>query len=69
LLTARGSRQVEHFSARISDTSLSTQGWTQLEQRAMTASRWWSVDELERGDIRYFPSDLTDLVLLAAPLV
>jgi len=62
--------QVEHFfAARTHDTSMSMRGWTELEQVAMTAWRWWSTDDLESEDIRYFPSNLVDLVRLAAALV
>lgn len=62
--------QVEHFfAARTSETALSIHGWTQLEQRAMTAWRWWSTAELEDEDVSFFPENLVDLVRRADELV
>jgi ADP-ribose pyrophosphatase YjhB (NUDIX family) len=62
--------QVEHFfAARTSDISLCALGWTELEQRATTTWRWWSTDELETEGIRFFPSNLVELVRLADALV
>jgi hypothetical protein len=63
--------QVEHFfAARTRDTSLSDQGWTELEKAAMTTWRWWTTDELEaEGGVQYFPDNLVDLVRLADALV
>lgn len=55
----------EFFAARTTTTDLTAEGWTDLERRAMTAWRWWSVRELENQEVRYFPDNLIDLVLEA----
>jgi ADP-ribose pyrophosphatase YjhB (NUDIX family) len=58
--------QVEHFfAARTADTSLTVDGWTSLEQRAMTAWRWWSTEALQTTGVEYFPDNLVELVRLA----
>jgi 8-oxo-dGTP pyrophosphatase MutT (NUDIX family) len=59
----------EFFAARTTTTDLSVEGWTDLERRAMTAWRWWSVHELRNHEVRYFPDNLIDLVLEADRLV
>lgn len=58
--------QVEHFfAARTAATALDVDGWTDLERRAMTAWRWWSVEQLQHEGIEYFPENLIELVRLA----
>lgn len=55
--------QVEHyFAARSADTDLRVDGWTELEQRAVTTWRWWTLDELAAEGVQYFPEELGDLV-------
>ena len=62
--------QVEHyFAARTNDVSINLDGWTPLEQAAMTRWRWWSAEELTTGGVNYFPNNLADLVRSAARLV
>ena len=62
--------QVEHFfAARTPDTSVSVNGWTDLERKYVTTWRWWSTDELKNEGVQYFPSNLVDLVRLAETLV
>lgn len=39
-----------------------TAGWTKVEQRAMSGSRWWSVDELRATTEIVFPEGLAALV-------
>lgn len=57
---------LEHFfAARTADTTVRVDGWTDLEHRAMTTWRWWSTEELEAGDIQFFPDNLVDLVRVA----
>lgn len=63
-------RQVEHFFvARTASPAVSIDAWTELEQLVMTDWRWWSVSELQSGDIRYFPDNLVELVLQADQIV
>lgn len=62
--------QIEHyFAARTEKLSLSNNGWTELEQKAMTQYRWWSTEELEAEPVTFFPSNLVELVKSAAVLV
>ncbi len=62
--------QVEYFfAARAHDTVLSAEGWTELERRAVTCSRWWTAAELEASSVSYFPVNLPDLARWAAVLV
>lgn len=58
--------QVEHFfAARTADVDLRVDGWTELERRAVTSWRWWSVDELEVAGVDFFPENLVRLVRIA----
>lgn len=62
--------QIEHFfAARTGDTGVAVEGWTELEQRAVISSRWWSSAELRNASITYFPTNLVALVESAASLV
>lgn len=62
--------QVEHFfAAQTGDNTLNAHGWTELEQQAMTASRWWSAAELGTVGVLYFPDNLIDLMRRADDLV
>lgn len=66
----RPQHQIEHFfAARTTDVSLTSRGWTALEQEAMTTWRWWSVDALAAQDVQFFPENLADLVRQASALV
>lgn len=59
--------QVEHFfAARTDRTDVDTDGWTDLERRAMTTWRWWSIAELRASGVTYYPDDLPELVQRAA---
>jgi ADP-ribose pyrophosphatase YjhB (NUDIX family) len=63
-------RQLEHFfAARTDDVRLSAAGWTELEQKAVTSWRWWSVEELDATEATYYPADLPALVRRADKLV
>jgi len=59
----------EFFAARTSETLLDGNGWTQLEQQAVTGWRWWSPAELQAEGVRFFPENLVDLVRVADELV
>jgi ADP-ribose pyrophosphatase YjhB (NUDIX family) len=63
-------RQVEHFfAARTTDTTLTADGWTELEHKAMTTWRWWTTEDLGTEDVQIFPENLGDLVRQASDLV
>jgi 8-oxo-dGTP pyrophosphatase MutT (NUDIX family) len=62
--------QVEHyFAARTRDTCVKVDGWTDLERRAVTSSRWWTAEELRGASIQYYPENLVDLLSRADDLV
>ena len=62
--------QIEHFyAARTPDVRVDEGGWTELERRAVTNWRWWSVEELTASEVRYFPEDLAHLIEMADGLV
>jgi 8-oxo-dGTP pyrophosphatase MutT (NUDIX family) len=62
--------QVEHFfAARTDDTCVKVDGWTELERRAVTSSRWWTADELRGASVQYYPANLADLVDRADKLI
>lgn len=62
--------QVEHFfTARTQQTTLTTDGWTALEQRALTTWRWWSATDLQASDVTFYPENLVGLMRRAADLV
>lgn len=62
--------QIEHFfAARTGDIEVSVEGWTDLERRAVTSSRWWTAAELESGSVSFFPVNLVELMHQAAVLV
>jgi 8-oxo-dGTP pyrophosphatase MutT (NUDIX family) len=37
-------------------------GWTEIEQRVMVRSRWWSVDDLRATEETVFPERLAELI-------
>lgn len=37
-------------------------GWTELEQRSISATRWWTVDELRETPDTVFPENLLELL-------
>lgn len=66
----RSQHQIEHyFAARALGTTVDAGGWTELERKAVTRWRWWSVRDLEQTTERVFPPDLVDLVRTADRLL
>lgn len=62
--------QIEHFfAARTVDLEVRVQGWTELERRPVTSSRWCMAAELEAGAVEFFPKNLVKLMRKAAELV
>jgi 8-oxo-dGTP pyrophosphatase MutT (NUDIX family) len=51
-----------YFLAHVPAFEPSSAGWTELERRALTVARWWTLDELRRTDETVFPEHLADLV-------
>lgn len=50
------------FLARVDGHEVSDAGWTELERRAMTGHRWWSLAELEATTERVYPEGLAELL-------
>lgn len=61
----RSCRQDERlFLARVpSATTISTDGWTDVERAAMDSVAWWPVDELRRTEATVYPPDLGDRIV------
>jgi 8-oxo-dGTP pyrophosphatase MutT (NUDIX family) len=56
-------RQSESFFAvHVEAFTPQHHGWDEVEQRALLAHRWWSVDELRTTDETFYPKALPDLV-------
>jgi 8-oxo-dGTP pyrophosphatase MutT (NUDIX family) len=52
----------QFFVARVPAFEPTTDGWTELEQRALAGLRWWTLDELRTTTATVFPPNLADLV-------
>ena len=52
----------QFFTARVPAFEPTTEGWTELERRALTGLRWWTLDELRTTGETVYPSNLADLV-------
>ena len=53
------SQRQTYFRVRLDGNhEVSTVGWTDLEQRCVSAHRWWTRDEVEATQERIFPVDL-----------
>jgi 8-oxo-dGTP pyrophosphatase MutT (NUDIX family) len=51
-----------YFVAWVERFEPSTEGWTEVERRAMAGLRWWSIEELRNTDEVVFPERLADLL-------
>jgi 8-oxo-dGTP pyrophosphatase MutT (NUDIX family) len=51
-----------YFFIRVDECAISSAGHTALEQRVMTAHRWWNLRDLPASSEIIFPEDLADLV-------
>lgn len=52
----------QYFVARVPAFEPTTEGWTELERRALTGLRWWTVEELRATEDTVYPERLADLV-------
>jgi hypothetical protein len=52
------------FLARISsgELTLDTSGWNEIERRALTDLRWWTMAELAETNEVVYPEELLDLL-------
>ena len=51
-----------YFVAHVPAFEPSSAGWTELERRALSGARWWTLDELRGTAETVFPETLADLV-------
>lgn len=51
-----------YFHICVGHTNLSTEGWTDDERKCMTASRWWSRQELSDTAEKVWPEDLLTML-------
>lgn len=52
----------DYYGCRVAARDVVTTGWTELEQRAVTGFRWWTVPELRSTEDTVYPPGLADLV-------
>ncbi|RIX26379.1 NUDIX hydrolase [Amnibacterium setariae] len=52
----------QYFTARVPAFEPTTAGWTELEQRALSGFRWWTLAELRATEETVFPERLADMV-------
>lgn len=57
----------DYFVARTTSPTVSTEGWTADERRAMSAYRWWSLPELAATTETVYPEDLVQLLARLHP--
>lgn len=57
----------QFFVAHVPAFTPTTDGWTELERRALAGLRWWPLDELRATTETVFPEHLADLVAEALP--
>ncbi|HEY3009862.1 MAG TPA: NUDIX domain-containing protein [Micromonosporaceae bacterium] len=52
----------EFFLARVPAWEVDTAGFNEVERGSIDAHRWWTIEELESTDERYYPPDLPVLL-------
>ncbi len=57
----------QYFVAHVPAFEPTTGGWTELERRALTGLRWWTVEELRATVETVYPESLADLVAAQLP--
>ena len=55
----------QFFVARVPPFDPTDAGWTDLERRVLSGSRWWTVDELRATAETVYPANLADLIASA----
>ena len=56
-----------YFLLRVTETQVSTEGHTELEQRVMTQHRWFAFEELADWPEAVFPANLAEIAGLSPP--
>jgi len=57
----------QFFVAHVPVFEPTTGGWTELERRALTGLRWWTLEELRATTVTLYPEHLADLVAEQLP--
>lgn len=57
----------QYFVAHVPAFEPTTDGWTELERRALAGLRWWTLDELRATVETVFPPNLADLLAEQLP--
>ncbi|AMM20799.1 hypothetical protein AX769_12440 [Frondihabitans sp. PAMC 28766] len=52
----------EYYLCRVTDTSIDSSGWTDLERASISGVAWWPLDELRATTLPVFPDGLVALV-------
>ena len=52
----------QYFVAHVPPFEPTSDGWTELERRVLSGTRWWTLDELRGTAETVFPEHLADLV-------
>jgi len=55
-------QEQDFFVARVESWAVSEAGFDPIEQRSIDAHRWWTADELDGTDERYYPEELPQLL-------
>lgn len=50
------------YLARVTETSLSRENWTTMEQEVMTEYRWWTHEELSKTTETVYPENICEMV-------
>ncbi len=51
-----------YFMARVDRFEPNTENWTEIERRAVSGYRWWTLEELRTTGETVFPENLADVV-------
>jgi 8-oxo-dGTP pyrophosphatase MutT (NUDIX family) len=51
-----------YFAVRTDAFAPDPMGWSEVEQRVMVGSRWWSLDDLRATDATIYPERLAELL-------
>ena len=50
------------YLVRLDETEFSYVGWTESENKRMTAGKWWSVEEIKASGEKFFSEDVVEII-------
>ena len=50
------------YLVRLDKAEFSYTGWTESENRRMTAGKWWSVEEIRLSEETFFSEDILEII-------